>query len=75
MFDLIVCNQNYQPALSKGTTWVKPEAGLDQEYPLYMSDLVDADNPWRHDSQKLAQTIMDLYFERTGPLLIRDEPN
>ncbi len=23
---------------------------------------------WRHDLQKLAQVIMDLFYERTGPL-------
>jgi hypothetical protein len=24
--------------------------------------------PWRHDSAKLAQVVMELFQERTGPL-------
>jgi hypothetical protein len=31
--------------------------------------LIDPDHPWRHDSAKLAQVLMDLYQERTGPLV------
>ena len=47
--------------------WVK----LDEEaamYPMYGADVVDVDHPWRHDSNKLADRLMDLLFERTGPL-------
>jgi hypothetical protein len=35
---------------------------------LYTADLVDYEYPWRHDSLKLAQVVMDLFYERTGPL-------
>ncbi len=73
LFDLIVCNKNFSPALPDGVFWVQPEQGLDQEYPIYQADLVDRDNPWRHDSVLLAQAIIDLYFERTGPLSLREE--
>jgi hypothetical protein len=38
----------------------------------YETDLIDVDNPWRHDSQKLARAVMDLYFEKTGPLSSRE---
>jgi hypothetical protein len=40
---------------------------------MYQADLIDTENPWRHDAKKLAQVIMDLYFERTGPLISREE--
>jgi hypothetical protein len=48
---------------------VQAEPGLDVSYPLYQADLVDDAYPWRHDSAKLAQVIMDLYQEKTGPLV------
>jgi hypothetical protein len=48
--------------------WVKLE-GEPRGYPLYGANLVDVEHPWRHDSEKLAQTLIDLLFERTGPLL------
>ncbi len=34
-----------------------------QEYTLYTADLIDEAHPWRHDSAKLAQVLMNLYFE------------
>ncbi len=73
LFDLILCNANYGKTLPDGITWVKPEEDLDQVYPLYCSDVVDLEKPWRHDSVKLAQTVMDIYYERTGPLVNREE--
>jgi hypothetical protein len=35
---------------------------------LYSADLVDRERPIHHDAVKLAQTLVDLYNERTGPL-------
>jgi hypothetical protein len=35
----------------------------------YAADLVDDAHPWRHDSAKLAQVIMDAFFAR-----MRSEP-
>jgi len=48
--------------------WVTTEEDLDADYPLYRADLVDVEQPWRHSAQKLAQVLVDLYQERTGPL-------
>ena len=33
---------------------------------LHLQDLADADHPVRHDSEKLAQTIMDVYDKFGG---------
>ena len=41
--------------------------------PVYTADLVDKSNPHRHESTRLAQVIMDLYYERTGPLVYRED--
>jgi hypothetical protein len=34
----------------------------------YCADLLDVEHPSRHDSEKLAQVLMNLFSERTGPL-------
>jgi uncharacterized cofD-like protein len=72
LFDMVISNNNYSGALSGETQFVHTEPDLIEEYPIYSTDLIDKNSPWRHDSQKLAQTIMDLYFERTGPPPARD---
>ena len=68
-FDLIVCNQRCDAPLPEGIQWVLAEDGLEMDHAVYRADLVDVDHPWRHDSAKLAQSIMDLFQERTGPLV------
>jgi len=42
---------------------------LHENYKVYEADLIDETYPWRHDSQKLAKVIINLFEERTGPLL------
>jgi uncharacterized cofD-like protein len=73
MFDLVICNNNFGDDLPKGPEWVTPEVDFQEQYNVYAANLIDKDNPWRHDSLRLAQTIMDLYYDRTGPLLNREE--
>ena len=68
LFDLLICNSRFDGILPQESGWVTTEGNLDEEYPVYRADLIDCDHPWRHDSKKLAQVIMDLYYERTGPL-------
>jgi uncharacterized cofD-like protein len=69
IFDIVVVNSQLEGQLPSGTEWVKTEPETESEYPIYRSDLVDEDQPWRHDSSKLAKAIMNLYQERTGPLV------
>jgi uncharacterized cofD-like protein len=68
-FDLIVANSNCAGLLPQGIEWVITEDDLGVDHPVYLVDLIDSDHPWRHDSIKLGQTLMDLYQERTGPLV------
>jgi hypothetical protein len=35
---------------------------------VYCSDLSDTSHPWRHDSAKLARTLIEILDEYTGPL-------
>jgi uncharacterized cofD-like protein len=69
LFNITVFNNQCDDNLPADLEWVQAEPGLDVSYPLYQADLVDDAYPWRHDSAKLAQVIMDLYQEKTGPLV------
>jgi uncharacterized cofD-like protein len=68
LFDLIVCNNRFEGMLPNGVEWVNIDQ-LVSKYLIYSADLVDMEHPWRHDSEKLAKSLMDLLYERTGPLL------
>ena len=69
VFDLILANRERQGYLQNGTQWVLAEDGLDDDYAVHRADLSDELHPWRHDSVKLAQEIIDLLEEKTGPLV------
>jgi uncharacterized cofD-like protein len=71
LVDIVVCNRAYTATLPKNVEWVRLDEELDN-VPVYAGDFLDAANPWRHDSQKLAQSLMDLLNERTGPQLEKD---
>lgn len=68
LFDIILCNDNYETGPADSTQWVKVDDISRRDTRLYTADLLDTDKPGYHDSHKLAQVIMDLYNERTGPL-------
>ena len=69
MFDVVLCNDNYDPDLAETSQWVRADERSQSDARLYTADLVDYGHPWRHDSIKLAKVLMDLFYERTGPLL------
>lgn len=69
LFDIILCNQNYLEKLPPEIQWVVMGNNLGQKYHIYSADFVDHLNPARHDSQKLAQVILELFQEKTGPLV------
>jgi len=67
-FDVIICNSEFKIPKFKKIELVTPEPGIEEQYSFYFTPLVDKDNPWRHDANKLAQVIIDLLDERTGPM-------
>ncbi len=71
-FDIVICNDNCRGKLPKGVDYVCVDESLEKDFAVYTGNLVDVENPWRHDSVKLANSIMDLYNERTGPLLYKE---
>ncbi|HNB52395.1 MAG TPA: YvcK family protein [Anaerolineales bacterium] len=66
LFDLILCNRQMDAPLPAGVEWVEAERDLLNYYHLHFANVVDDEYPWRHDSEKLAQTIVDILQERMG---------
>ena len=69
LFDIAVANSNDAEKLPNGVEWVRAEGDLSEDYRIYQADLADALYPWRHDSEKLSRAVMNLFQERTGPLV------
>jgi uncharacterized cofD-like protein len=69
MFDLVICNNHFEGSLGEDVEWVQMDVDLLEHTSVYCDNLIDPSHPWRHDSQRLAKTAMDLFYERTGPLL------
>lgn len=73
VFHLIVCNSKEMTGLPENVQQVLPELKLEENYAVYSANLVDEEQPWRHDAIKLARSIMDLFYERTGPQTLRED--
>jgi uncharacterized cofD-like protein len=61
VFDLILCNNNYAGDIGQSSQWVLADPKIKEDKRTYLADLVDDAHPWRHDSTKLAQVIMDIF--------------
>jgi uncharacterized cofD-like protein len=68
VLDVIVCNSWYDTPLGSDAHWVKVDDGIIADRRLYQANLVDPVQTLHHDAGKLAQVLLDLLFERTGPL-------
>jgi uncharacterized cofD-like protein len=68
LVDLVVANDGHLDAKPDGMEMVLPEFEANTLIQLYTADLVDVDRPWRHDAIKLAEALIALLEERTGPL-------
>lgn len=69
LFDVILVNNDCRKKLPANLQWVRIDENLGEKYPIHQDKLVDQALPWHHDSEKLAQVLMDLLQERTGPLV------
>lgn len=68
LVDLVVANDCLEALIPEDTSLVSPpENGL-LEVPTYTTDLVDHERAWRHDADLLAERLISLLEERTGPL-------
>ncbi len=68
LFDFVVQNDNFNGNLLPNMQWVTVVNEADVHYPIYEANLIDSEEPWHHDADKLATILMDLYQARTGPL-------
>jgi uncharacterized cofD-like protein len=69
LVDIIICNTWYDKRLENGLQWVRVDETLERDSRLYLSDLADYQQPEHHDAVRLAQVLIDLYNERTGPIV------
>jgi 2-phospho-L-lactate transferase/gluconeogenesis factor (CofD/UPF0052 family) len=67
LFDVILCNDNYTGNISPSSHWVRADEKTLADPRSFCADLLDMENPTRHDSLKLAQVIMDTFYLRTAP--------
>jgi uncharacterized cofD-like protein len=69
LVDVMVVNDRIRDGLPEGSSPVSDgRQGAAATVPVYATDLIDENRAWRHDSAKLARTLIDLLEERTGPL-------
>lgn len=68
LFNVILCNDNYTGQLNDGSQFVQCDEQTLADPRTYCADLSDENYPWRHDSNKLAATLIQLLDEYTGPL-------
>ncbi len=68
LFDVVLCNSNYEGKLNDDSQWVKADEKTLADSRAFCTDLVDESQPWRHDSAKLAIALNDVLEEYTGPL-------
>ena len=68
LVDVIVCNSCYDGEFEGAVQWVRLDENETRDPRVYFTELIDRDNLVHHDAAKLAQTLMALYNERTGPL-------
>lgn len=68
LFDVVLCNDNFEGELNPGSQWVRTDEKTLADARVYCSDLTNPATPWRHDSDKLARTLIEILDEYTGPL-------
>ncbi len=68
VFDVVLCNDNYTGQLSADSQWVYADEKTLSDSRVQCADLTDTSHPWRHDSIKLANSLIEILDEYTGSL-------
>jgi uncharacterized cofD-like protein len=68
IFDVVLCNDNYEGQLVDDSQWVRTDEKTLSDSRVHVADLTDEAHPWRHDSKKLADALIEVLAEYTGPL-------
>jgi len=68
LFDVLLCNDNFVGQLNEGDHWVEIDDRTRSDSRTHYADLINTNQPWRHDSLKVANALIDILNEYTGPL-------
>ena len=68
IFDVLLCNDNHKGQLNEFSQFVRADEKTLADSRTRCADLVDDSFPWRHDPAKLAETLIEVLDEYTGPL-------
>lgn len=68
LFDVVLCNENFEGQLLDDSQWVCADERTLADSRVRCANLADGNYPWRHDSMKLAGTLIEILDEYTGPL-------
>ena len=60
LFDLLVCNNNFEGTLPDRMDWVIMGNSPVTEYAVYQADLTNEEEPWHHDEDKLAYILIHI---------------
>lgn len=69
LFDVVLCNDNYDGQMNVDSQWVRADEETMEDRRVRCGDLTDDQHPWRHDSNKLAATLIEILDEYTAPLV------
>lgn len=61
LFRIVLTNDCFDDTPEPVGSWVTLPDALPDNYLLLTADLVDREHPWRHDTQRLARALYDLY--------------
>jgi uncharacterized cofD-like protein len=68
LFDVLLCNDNFRGQLDEKDQWVEIDAKTRSDSRTKYADLINESQPWRHDSNKLANALAEILNEYTSPL-------
>jgi len=68
LFDVLLCNDNFNGKLNVGDQWVEIDERTRFDSRTHYADLINENQPWRHDSIKLTDALIEILDEYTGPL-------
>src|SRR4030095_14257241 len=60
IFDVVLCNDNYEGQLNEDSYWVRVDEKSLTDTRVRSADLTNKNFPWRHDSVKLAEALIEI---------------
>jgi uncharacterized cofD-like protein len=67
LFDVLLCNDNFSKQPNEGDQWVEIDDKTRSDSRTKYADLINESHPWRHDSNKLANVLIEILDDYTSP--------